>query len=76
MMKTMWTRTRSESGRDVEPTDGEDSVATLSQSRSSSAYPTPDDSVDVFDGYSFKGRNSVIIDEEEEVSQEEEERKK
>jgi Protein kinase C terminal domain len=61
---------------DVEPTDGEDSVATPSQSRSSSAHPPFDDSVDVFDGYSFKGRNSVIIDEEEEVSQEEEERKK
>ena len=57
---------------DLEPTDGEDSVATPSQSRSSSAHP-PDDSVDVFDGYSFKGRNSVIIDDEEEVSEEEEE---
>jgi serum/glucocorticoid-regulated kinase 2 len=57
---------------DLEPTDGEDSVATPSQSRSSSAHP-PDDSVDVFDGYSFKGRHSVIIDDEEEVSEEEEE---
>jgi serum/glucocorticoid-regulated kinase 2 len=56
---------------DLEPTDGEDSVATPSQSRSSSAHPPPDDSVDVFDGYSFKGRHSVLIDEEE-VSEEEE----
>ena len=57
---------------DLEPTDGEDSVATPSQSRSSSIHPL-DDSVDVFDGYSFKGRHSVIIDDEEEVSEEEEE---
>ena len=57
---------------DLEPTDGEDSVATPSQSHSSSIHP-PDDSVDVFDGYSFKGRHSVIIDDEEEVSDEEEE---
>ncbi|KAH9058266.1 hypothetical protein EDB87DRAFT_1564166 [Lactarius vividus] len=57
---------------DLEPTDGEDSVATPSQSRSSSAHP-PDDLVDVFDGYSFKGRHSVIIDDEEEVSEEGEE---
>jgi len=56
---------------DHEPTDGEDSVATPSQSRSSSAHPL-DDSVDVFDGYSFKGRHSVIIDDEEEISEEEE----
>ena len=54
---------------DLEPTDGEDSVATPSQSRSSSAHPL-DDLADVFDGYSFKGRNSVIIDDEEEVSEE------
>ncbi|KAF8264170.1 hypothetical protein EI94DRAFT_1703469 [Lactarius quietus] len=57
---------------DLEPTDGEDSVATPSQSRSSSAHP-PEDLMDVFDGYSFKGRHSVIIDDEEEVSEEEEE---
>jgi serum/glucocorticoid-regulated kinase 2 len=57
---------------DQEPTDGEDSVATPSQSRSSSAHP-PNDLVDVFDGYSFKGRHSVIIDDEEEVSEGEEE---
>ena len=57
---------------DQEPTDGEDSVTTPSQSRSSSAHP-PNDLVDVFDGYSFKGRNSVIIDNEEDVSEGEDE---
>ena len=56
---------------DQEPTDGEDSVATPSQSRSSSAHP-PNDLMDVFDGYSFKGRYSVIIDDEEDVSEEQE----
>jgi hypothetical protein len=55
---------------DQEPTDGEDSVATPSQSRSSSIHP-PNDLADVFDGYSFKGRHSVIIDDEEDVSEEE-----
>jgi hypothetical protein len=48
---------------DEEPTDGEDSVATPSQSRSSSAQ-SPDDLMDLFDGYSFKGRHSVIIEDE------------
>jgi hypothetical protein len=56
---------------DQEPTDGEDSVATPSQLRSSSAYP-PNDLVDVFDGYSFNGRHSDIIDDEEDVSGEDE----
>jgi serum/glucocorticoid-regulated kinase 2 len=56
---------------DQEPTDGEDSVATPSQSRSSSAHP-PIDLADVFDGYSFKGRNSVLL-EDEDVSEEDEE---
>jgi serine/threonine protein kinase len=55
---------------DQEPTDGEDSVATPSQSRSSSAHP-PNDLADVFDGYSFKGRNSILLDDED-VSEEEE----
>ena len=54
---------------DQEPTDGEDSVPTPSQSRSSSIHP-PNDLMDVFDGYSFKGRNSVLLDDE--VSEEEE----
>ena len=58
---------------DQEPTDGEDSVPTPSQSRSSSIHP-PNDLMDVFDGYSFKGRNSVLLDvDDEDVSEEEEE---
>ncbi|KAI0299851.1 hypothetical protein BC826DRAFT_993729 [Russula brevipes] len=57
---------------DQEPTDGEDSVATPSQSRSSSTHP-PEELADVFDGYSFKGRHSVIIDDDEDISEEEEE---
>jgi serum/glucocorticoid-regulated kinase 2 len=57
---------------DTDRTDGEgDSVQTPSQSRSPSVQPE-DDSVDVFDGYSFKGRHSVIIDDEEEPSSGEE----
>jgi len=56
---------------DQEPTDGGGSVATPSQLRSSSAHP-PNDLVDVFDGYSFKGRHSVIVDNEGDVSEEEE----
>jgi len=57
---------------DKELTDGEGSVASPSQSRSSSVHP-PNDLMDVFDGYSFKGRHSVIIEDEEGVSEEEEE---
>ena len=56
---------------DSERTDGEDSVATPSQSRSSSAQPVEDDNL--FDGYSFKGRHSVIIDDEEEEADESDE---
>ncbi|KAI0042540.1 hypothetical protein FA95DRAFT_559895 [Auriscalpium vulgare] len=52
---------------DVERTDGEDSSTTPSQSRSSSVHPPIEDSVDVFDGYSFKGRHSVILDDEDGV---------
>ncbi|KAI0830874.1 kinase-like protein [Trametes gibbosa] len=51
---------------DTDRTDGEDSVATPSQSRSPSVHPVEDDSVDVFDGYSYKGRHSVILDDEDE----------
>ncbi|KAJ7082529.1 kinase-like protein [Mycena crocata] len=59
---------------DAEPTDNEGENTTPSQSRSSSIHPqsagTPaaevDESVDVFDGYSFKGRHSVLIDDEDE----------
>jgi serum/glucocorticoid-regulated kinase 2 len=57
---------------DTDRTDGEDSN-TPSQSRSSSAHPNDEELDDVFDGYSFKGRHSVLIDEEEEgVSSEDE----
>uniref|UniRef100_A0A0W0FXA5 Uncharacterized protein n=1 Tax=Moniliophthora roreri TaxID=221103 RepID=A0A0W0FXA5_MONRR len=62
---------------DTDRTDGEESNTTPSQSRSSSLRPQPnqpvqeDDSVDVFDGYSFKGRHSVLIDGEEDSSEEE-----
>ncbi|KAI0778952.1 hypothetical protein BD413DRAFT_490218 [Trametes elegans] len=51
---------------DTDRTDGEDSVATPSQSRSPSVHPVEDDSVDVFDGYSYKGRHSIILDDDEE----------
>lgn len=59
---------------DTERTDGEDSNTTPSQSRSSSVRPiqrqSEEDDVDVFDGYSFKGRYSVLLDDEEEGSEE------
>ena len=62
---------------DTDRTDGEQSNTTPSQSRSSSIHPQQqpevDESVDVFDGYSFKGRHSVLIDEEEEEEEESEE---
>lgn len=48
---------------DTDRTEGEDSVVTPSQSRSPSVHAQEAD-VDVFDGYSFKGRHSVIIDDE------------
>ncbi|KIJ66516.1 hypothetical protein HYDPIDRAFT_174586 [Hydnomerulius pinastri MD-312] len=50
---------------DGERTDGEDAYPTPSHSRSPSVHPDADQSVDVFDGYSFKGRHSVIMDEED-----------
>ncbi|KAJ7819928.1 hypothetical protein B0H14DRAFT_3736548 [Mycena olivaceomarginata] len=49
-------------------TDGdEESNTTPSQSRSSSIRPAPNgaEDVDVFDGYSFKGRHSVLLDDDE-----------
>ena len=58
---------------DQDRTDGEDSVTTPSQSRSPSVHPVEDDSVDVFDGYSFKGRHSVILDDEDEDGGDEDE---
>ncbi|THH18633.1 hypothetical protein EW146_g2400 [Bondarzewia mesenterica] len=57
---------------DTDRTDGEDSVTTPSQSRSSSVHPQEDETVDVFDGYSFKGRHSVILGDEEDVEEVEE----
>lgn len=52
---------------DTDKTDGEDSVRTPAQSRSPSAHPPEEeDGPDLFDGYSFKGRHSVLIDDEEE----------
>ncbi|KAJ4470908.1 hypothetical protein J3R30DRAFT_3531778 [Lentinula aciculospora] len=64
---------------DTDRTDGEETNTTPSQSRSSSLHPISrtdeleDDSVDVFDGYSFKGRHSVVIDDEQEEEESEEE---
>lgn len=57
---------------DTDRTDGEEETTTTpSQSRSSSIRPQPhlafiEHDVDVFDGYSFKGRHSVLIDDDEE----------
>jgi serum/glucocorticoid-regulated kinase 2 len=45
-------------------TDTDDPVRTPSQSRSPSVHPA-DDTVDVFDGYSFKGRHSVLLDDDD-----------
>ncbi|KAJ7201395.1 kinase-like protein [Mycena pura] len=67
--------TDQEPATDPERTDGEGSNTTPSQSRSSSIHPqqstaaagaAPDDAVDLFDGYSFKGRHSVLLDDEDE----------
>lgn len=71
------TDTDQEPQTDTDRTDGEESNTTPSQSRSSSIrpqqQPVADDSVDLFDGYSFKGRHSVLIDDDEEDGSEEEE---
>ena len=60
---------------DTDRTD-EESNATPSQSRSPSVVPPANDSVDVFDGYSFKGRHSILMDsdddEEEHLDEEDE----
>jgi serum/glucocorticoid-regulated kinase 2 len=58
---------------DTDRTDGEESNTTPSQSRSPSVIPPADDSVDVFDGYSFKGRHSILIDSDGDESEEDEE---
>jgi len=49
---------------DTDRTEGEDSATTPSQSRSPSVHAQEAD-LDVFDGYSFKGRHSVLIDDDE-----------
>ena len=63
-------------GFERDRTDGEESNTTPSQSRSSSIHPqqeqAAEDTVDVFDGYSFKGRHSVLIDDEKEEESAEE----
>ena len=58
------TDTDQDQNTDTDRTEGEDSVATPSQSRSPSVH-AQEAEVDVFDGYSFKGRHSVVIDEDE-----------
>ena len=73
------TDTDQEPQTDTDRTDGEETNTTPSQSRSSSmraplvvAVGTEEEeSVDLFDGYSFKGRHSVLIDDEEEGEEEE-----
>ncbi|PFH49791.1 hypothetical protein AMATHDRAFT_75968 [Amanita thiersii Skay4041] len=66
--------TDQEPATDTDRTDGEESNATPLQSRSSSIKPQKEQpeehTVDVFDGYSFKGRHSVLIDEEEDEEDE------
>lgn len=66
------TDTDQEGQTDAERTDGEDGAVTPSQSRSPSVHPEEGD-IDVFDGYSFKGRHSIIMDDEDEDDEEEEE---
>lgn len=67
--ETEVTDTDQEPQTDADRTDGEETTTTPSQSRSSSIRPQPHllvgVDVDVFDGYSFKGRHSVLIDDEE-----------
>lgn len=58
---------------DTDRTDGEESI-TPAESRSPSNHPQEvEEETDLFDGYSYKGRNSVLIDDEEEEEEEEEE---
>ena len=52
---------------DTDHTEGEDSVTTMSQSCSPSVHPQ-EAKMDVFDGYSFKGCHSVVIDDDEDNS--------
>lgn len=54
----------------TDKTDGE--ASTPAQSRSPSVQPQ-EDAPDLFDGYSFKGRHSVLIDDEDDEAEDEEE---
>ena len=71
------TDTDQELQTDTDRTDGEEETTTTpSQSRSSSIRPQPhlsfiENDVDVFDGYSFKGRHSVLIDDDDDEEEEE-----
>jgi len=70
------TDTDQEPGTDTDRTDGEEMNTTPSQSRSSSIRPQQgqqltDNDVDVFDGYSFKGRHSMVLDDDEEDNSDE-----
>jgi serum/glucocorticoid-regulated kinase 2 len=73
------TDTDQEPQTDTDRTDGEEEMNTTpSQSRSSSIRPQPhlpiiEYDANVFDGYSFKGRHSVLIDDDEDDDEEEEE---
>lgn len=58
---------------DTDRTDGDETNTTPSQSRSSSVHPRKspeEEDVDVFDGYSFKGRHSVLLDDDSDGSEE------
>lgn len=55
-----------DNGEASEKTDGEESGArTPAQSRSPSVHPQEEEEADLFDGYSFKGRHSVLIEDED-----------
>ncbi|TFK56895.1 kinase-like protein [Heliocybe sulcata] len=56
---------------DTDRTDGDESSSTPLQSRSPSVHPGEEETVDVFDGYSFKGRHSILLDDEDEDLSEE-----
>lgn len=61
--------------RDAERVEGQDTAesSTVAQSLNLSVQPKNEEDPDVFDGYSFKGRHSVIIDDEDEEGEAEEE---
>ncbi|PPQ71888.1 hypothetical protein CVT25_001642 [Psilocybe cyanescens] len=77
--ETEATDTDQEPQTDADRTDGDETNTTPSQSRSSSMRPQPQPSPaveyddNVFDGYSFKGRHSVLIDDDDDDDEEDEE---